>query len=147
MFQNKYSRQREQLEQFLDKRVEEVSRATGFVQRQRNISGVILVQALVMSWLERPSASLNDIRQSCAEMGVQVSESALQQRLNDKAVKLLSRLFQEALALLPKTRQVPRQVLRHFSAVYILDSTTLTLPERLKGLFAGVGGNASTAAV
>jgi hypothetical protein len=147
MFQNKYSRQREQLEQFLEKRVEEVSRATGFVQRQRKISGVIFVQALVLSWLERPTASLNEIRQSCAEMGVQVSESAIQQRLNDKAVKLLSSLFQEALGLLPKTRQVPEQVLRPFSAVYVLDSTTLTLPERLKGLFAGCGGNASAAAV
>jgi len=147
MFVAKYSRQQEQLQQFLERRVQELSRATGFVQRNRKLSGVVFVQALVLSWLERPMASLNEVRQSCAEMGVKVSESGLQQRMNDKAVNVLRSLFQEGLAHLPKKRQVPAEVLRHFTAVYLLDSTTLTLPEQLKGVFAGVGGNASAAAV
>lgn len=147
MFRNKYSQQQQQLQQFLGERVQALSRITGFVRRTTKLSGSIFVQALVLSWLERPTASLNEVRQSCAEMGVRISESGLQQRMTDKAVGLLSHLFQEGLAHLPKARHVPAEVLRHFTAVYLLDSTTLTLPAKLNGLFAGVGGNASAAAV
>jgi DDE family transposase len=147
MFQNKYSQQAQQLQQFLDERVQVLSRLSGFVQRRRKLSGRVFVQALVLSWLERPTASLNEVRQSCAEMGVSISESGLQQRMSDKAVTLLRSLFQEGLAHLPKTRQVPAEVLRPFTAVYLLDSTTVSLPAKLKGLFTGVGGSASSAAV
>ena len=147
MFQNKYNQQQEQLQQFLGKRVEEVSRATGFVRRKRKLSGKVFVQALVMSWLERPLATLNEVRQSCAEMGVDMSESGLQQGMNDKAVNVLRSLFQAGLAHLPKTRPVPAEVLAHFTAVYLVDSTTIRLPVKWRDLFAGVGGNASAAAV
>ena len=147
MFLNKYSQQQQQLQQFLGERVQSLSRLTGFVQRNTKLSGRIFVQALVLSWLERPTASLNEVRQSCAEMGVSISEAGLQQRITTKAVDLLRSLFQEGLAHLPQARQVPAEVLRHFTAVYLLDSTTLTLPAKLAGLFAGVGGNASAAAV
>src|SRR5260221_12414850 len=147
MFVDKYSRQQEQLQQFLERRVQELSRATGFVQRNRKLSGVVFVQALVLSWLERPMASLNEVRQSCAEMGVKVSESGLQQRMNDKAVNVLRSLFQEGLAHLPKKRQVPAEVLRHFTAVDFFDRNTLTLPEQFeRGVFWG-GGKASAGAV
>jgi hypothetical protein len=147
MFRTKYNQQQEQLQQFLGERVQALSRITGFVRRTSKLTGQIFVQALVLSWLERPSGSLNEVCQSCAEMGVQISESGLQQRMSDKAVRLVKNLFQEGLAQLPKTRHVPAEVLHHFTAVYLLDSTTLTLPAKLKGLFAGVGGNASAAAV
>ena len=95
MFLNKYSQQQQQLQRFLGERVQALSRITGFVRRNTKLSGSIFVQALVWSWLERPTASLNEVRQSCAAMGVSISESGLQQRMTDKAVGLLSRLFQE----------------------------------------------------
>src|SRR5258708_34185006 len=145
MFVAKYSRQQEQLQQVLERRVQELSRATGFVQRNRKLSGVVFVQALVLSWLERPTASLNEVRQSCAEMGVKVSESGLQQRMNDKAVNVLRSLFQEGLAHLPKKRQVPAEVLRHFTAGAFFVSTPFILPGRLKRGFALVGGDLSAA--
>src|SRR5260221_4469706 len=138
MFVTKYRRQQEQLQQFLERRVQELSRATGFVQRNRKLSGVVFVQALVLSWLERPTASLNEVRQSCAEMGVKVSESGLQQRMNDKAVNVLRSLFQEGLAHLPKKRQVPAEVLRHFTAGRFLCYTPLTFPDPIKRVFDGV---------
>src|SRR5258706_12565023 len=107
MFATKYIQHEGQLKAFLDKQVEPLSRATKFVQRQSKLNGTVFVKALVMSWLERPSASLNDIAQSCAEMGVDISEAGLQQRMTGRAVALLRGLFEAGLRLLPKAKRLP----------------------------------------
>src|SRR5437868_1171207 len=102
MFANKYTQQSEALRGFIEKHIEPLSRATQFVQRQSKLNGPVFVIALVLSWLERPSASLNELAQSCAEMGVYISQAGLQQRISGQAVALLQGLFEAGLRLLPK---------------------------------------------
>jgi hypothetical protein len=137
MFDNKYSRQQQRLEGMLGNRAEAEGRLTGFVQRTSKLTAVVFVQALVLTWLEKPTGSLTDVAQSCSELGVDISVPGLQQRLTASAVALLKGLFQSGLQQLPKLRRLPKGVLSKFRAIYVLDSTTLTLPEQLKGLFPG----------
>src|SRR2546423_1242199 len=134
MFKNKYSKQNKQLREFLGKRAERLSRLTGFVRRESKLSGAVFVQAVVLSWLERPTGALSEVAASCGELGVQISESGLQQRLTDRAVALLRGLFEEGLRQIPRLRQLPTGVLDQFKAIYILDSTSIQLPAHLKGL-------------
>src|SRR5436190_15133075 len=100
MFASKYTQQSEALKAFVQKQIELLSRATKFVQRQSKLNGVVFVMGLVLSWLERPNASLNEITQSCAEMGVEISQAGLQQRITGRAVALLQGLFEAGLRLL-----------------------------------------------
>lgn len=137
MFEAKYSRQRERLEVLLGKCAERLGRTTGFVQRRSKLTAAVFVQAVVLTWLEKPTGSLTDVAQSCSELGVDISVPGLQQRFTAEAVALLKGLFQVGLQQLPKVRRLPSGVLSRFEAIYVLDSTTITLPERLKGLFPG----------
>ena len=147
MFANKDTQQSEALRGFIEKHIAPLSRATQFVQRQSKLNRGVFVMALVLSWLERPSASLNEIAHSCAEMGVDISEAGLQQRITGRAVALLHGLFEAGLRRLPKANRLPEGVLAHFAGVYVLDSTLISLPKSLSHLFSGFGGNASSAAV
>ena len=137
MFENKYSRQRQRLEAMLGTYAEAIGCVTGFVQRTSKLTAAVFVQAVVLTWLEKPTGSLTDVAQSCSELGVDISVPGLHQRLTGAAVALLKGLFQVGLQQLPEMRRLPSGVLSHFKAIYLLDSTTITLPEQLKGLFPG----------
>jgi len=146
MFETKYSRQSQRLEAILGKSAEALGGVSGFVQRKSKLTAVVFVQALVLTWLEKPTGSLTDVAQSCSELGVDISVPGLQQRLTTAAVALLKGLFQIGLQQLPQLRRLPSGVLSRFEAIYLLDSTTLTLPEPLKGLFPGQDYKGSRAA-
>jgi hypothetical protein len=63
---------------------------------------------------------------------VVVSGQAFKGRFNDYAVKFLKAMFTQALELtLPRSEQIV-PLLSNFSAVYLLDSSTVPLPESLK---------------
>ena len=51
-----------------DKRVEDV----GLIKRQRKFSGSTFAQTLVFGWLSKPDATLNDLTQTAADLGVTV---------------------------------------------------------------------------
>ncbi|HLY27340.1 MAG TPA: IS4 family transposase [Aggregatilineales bacterium] len=137
MFKDKYSRQQERLVDLLETSARRLGKTTGFVQRQSKLSAAVFVQGLVLTWLEKPLASLSVVAQSCSELGVEISVAGLQQRLNGAAVALLRGLVEQALALQSSLALVPEGVLRAFSAIYVLDSTSWALPAHLKGLFEG----------
>jgi hypothetical protein len=137
MFNDKYSRQSERLGLVLGKWAEEQGRVSGFVQRASKLKASVFVQALVLTWLEKPLGSLTDVAQSCSELGVDISVPGLQQRLTAGAVALLKGLFQVGLQQLPRLCRLPKGVMSRFEAIYLLDSSIIMLPARLKGLFPG----------
>ena len=137
MFEDKYNRQRQHLEGLLGNEAEARGRTSGFVQRRSKLTAGVFVQAAVLTWLEKPTGTLTDVAQSCSGLGVDISVPGLQQRLTAGAVRLLKGLFQAGLQQLPTLRRLPEGVLGRFTAIYLLDSTTITLPEHLKGLFPG----------
>jgi hypothetical protein len=121
----------------LGKWAEGQGRISGFVQRASKLTARVFVQAMVLTWLEKPTGSLTDVAQSCSELGVDISVPGLQQRLTAQAVALLKGLFQVGLAQQPRLSRLPSGVLSRFKAIYLLDSTILMLPTQLKGLFPG----------
>src|SRR5258706_15892068 len=127
MFKNKYSRQRERLGLVLGKWADGQGRESGFVQRASKLKASVFVQALVLTWLEKPTGSLTDVAQSCSELGVDISVPGLQQRLTGGAVALFRGLFQAGLQQLPRLSRLPSGVLKRFKAIYLLYSTILML--------------------
>jgi len=122
---------REKMRHFLEEVVPEASRATEFVQRQSKLSGTVLVEMWQWVCLENPRATLNEMVQYCAESG-------LHQRLNERAVGLLSHLVSRVLQqFVPEA--VTSTVLDQFRAINILDSSLLTLPTSLAPWFKGNG--------
>lgn len=75
-------------------------------------------------------------------MGIQVSCSSIDERINAKTHDLLKRVFELVLKRLSYTPPAVNGLLDAFSQVMILDSTQIALPAHMRADFAGNGNNA-----
>ena len=113
----------------------------GFTQRRSKLTGALFAQALVFGWLADPQASLPALAQAAAAAGVGISPQGLDQRCTEAAAIFLEQLLQAALAPLIAGERALIPLLRRFSAVVLLDSTTIVLPDALGRWWPGCGGS------
>jgi hypothetical protein len=135
------------LQALLIQDADRLGRASGFIQRQRKLSGASFVQSLVFGWQANPQASLEELCQSAAVCGVKISPQGLQERLNSpQAAQFLQQMLEQSLTyLVTSTGEVPL-CLNQFSGVYLQDSTTIGLPASLGNLWRGNGNQNSKSA-
>jgi hypothetical protein len=124
----------------------ELATATHFVRRLRKLTGPTFAQVTVFGWLHNPNASLADLAELAAHLGVAVCPSALDQRFTPAAAVFLQALLAQALRAAAQhapTADDPAAdtLLARFSGVYIDDSTTIGLPRVLAPFFPGCGGS------
>lgn len=131
---------RAQLRTVLVTTAERCARETGAVKRQRQFSGATLVQTLVFGWLANPAATLTELVQMAASRGVTVSPQALQQRFTPALVTTLQQVLGALLQTVVASEPVAIPLLARFTGVYVLDSTTITLPDELATTWPGWGG-------
>ena len=139
--QDKYKRESEQLQMFLSEVGEMLGQQTGFVQRESPFGGNEMVQMMTLGCLENGQASLNDLCRVAQDLGVRISGAGLHQRISMESVELLSQVFQ----LWIDQQQSPtcQQILCHFAAVHIVDSSRIKLSNHLAEAFPG-GRNGAT---
>jgi hypothetical protein len=116
---------------------------TGVIQRQRKLSGGALIQTLVFGWLNQPEATVTQLTQVAALRGVVLTPQALDQRFTPELVTCLERFFAGAAAELcadPGADPVAIPLLQRFRGVWLLDSTTLSLPNACAPRWPGCGG-------
>jgi Transposase DDE domain len=145
MSQQEFTRKGQVLQEFLGEVAEAISRSSGFVQRNSKLTGVLFVQTLLLGWLHNPTTSLAGLCYWAAQLGVQISPQGLGKRFTGEAVSYLSSLFTESLERYRQQVPLPAAVLQQFQGIYILDSTQISLPEKLQHLWRGSGGMASAA--
>ena len=112
----------------------------GFIRRRRVWTGATFVQTLVLGWLGSPAASLSDLTQVAAKLGASVSPQGLAQRFGPAAAALLERVLSAAIAQVVAAEAVAVPVLQRFGGVFILDSSTVALPDGLAAVWHGCGG-------
>src|SRR5919201_494402 len=112
------------------------ARATGFVQRRSKLTGAAVVQALVFGWLANPHASLAALAQAAAVAGVVISPQGLDQRCGEAAAAFLEAVVAAEPVAIP--------LLQRFSAVVLLDCSTIVLPDALGLWWPGCGGSSAT---
>ena len=117
-----------------------VERSSGFVRRRSKLTGALFVQTLVLSWLQRPDASLAELSQMAGELGVAISPQGLAERFTDRASLLLEEVLGAAVAEVIAADPVAIPILRRFSAVTVQDSSTIALPPELAEHWRGCGG-------
>lgn len=119
----------------------QAARDTGFIRRQRAFDGAQFVQTLVFAWLKYPQASLEELVDVAASLGVSISPQALAERFSASAVACLDQVLQAALSQLIAADPLATPLLARFAAVLLHDSTTITLPDALAEQFRGCGGS------
>lgn len=123
---------------------DDLARETGLIQRQRTFSGSTLLQTFLFGWLENPDATLTQLTTMAARLGVPVSPQALDQRFTSAFITFLDRLLDQLQPEIVAAPPVAIPLLRQFSAVYLLDTTQLALPDRWAERWPGTGGSAGS---
>jgi hypothetical protein len=103
----------------------ELAKKTGFIKRQRKITGAAFAQALVLGGLAKPQATRKEQNQDLSRTGVQMSVQGLEQRFTEAAVAFLRALL-EAVLNVGVMRSEGIALLPQFTGIYLTDCSRFT---------------------
>ena len=133
------------LQQLLIEDANQIGRESGFIQRQRKLSGASFAQSLIFGYQANPQASLEELCQSARVCGVEISSQGLQERLNSpQANRFLHQLLLQGVRYLVRSHSERDDLLAPFTGVYIQDSSRIELPSCLRTLWQGNSTNQAT---
>jgi Transposase DDE domain len=122
----------------------QVAQRCRFVQRTSKLTGAAFAQALVFGYMANPRASLSELAQAAAAAGVSISPQGMEQRCTEDAAIFLEQLVAAAVQTLIDADATLVPLLARFSAVVLLDATTIVLPDALGDWWPGCGGSSET---
>jgi hypothetical protein len=125
----------------LTTRARRLARIHGGVQRRSRFAGDTLVQTLVLGWLSNPCASLRQLCQMARIREVVITPQGLAQRFTPGLAATLQAVLAEAAQTVVAAREpVAIPLLARFTGVYLVDTTTISLPAALARDWPGCGG-------
>jgi hypothetical protein len=135
------------LQHIFGKAADEIAVETQFVQRESKMTGSKFMQTFVIGFLQHPRASLNMLCQVAEDIGVSITKQGLQDRLTPQAVSFFGKLFERSKAALRNKIPIALELLTQFTAVQLVDSSGIALPDRLADEFPGAGGDGPQASL
>lgn len=131
----------EELQEIMTEVAYTIGQTSGLIQRERVLNGASFVQALTFGWLANPQASLGELNQSAANVGVQISPQGLNERFTPQAATCLRQVLEASLGVTLNTgERAALPILARFAGVYVTDSSVVGLPESLAEVWSGCGG-------
>ena len=127
------------LQRVLIEEARKAGRETGFIQRAVKVNGDNFCQTLVLGWLEKPDATLEELCQTGVSLGLEVTAQGLAQRFTEPASRCLRQVLEAAVGELVEAEVVSLPSLQQFTGVYLEDSSIVTLPDELAGCWQGSG--------
>jgi len=134
----------ELMQDLMTTRADELAK-NGFIERQRKVTGSGFAKALTFSALSSPSATREEVNQAAANAGMDLSTPGLDNRINAKGAAFLKALLDEALQTTVTLDEEVTSVLSRFNGVYVADSSIVSLPDELAGVYQGNNGETDAA--
>ncbi len=128
-------------------RANELAVETGFIERDRVLTGTSFVTGLVSGWQADPESSLAGLSQAIGNAGTPISRQGIAYRFDKKAVKFLKAVLGASLEEAVKAMPVSEGILSRFKSVELVDSSIIILPNDLEDEFQGSGGFGENACV
>jgi len=119
---------------------EAAARATGFIKRHRKLTGASFVQALVFGWLSNPKATLEELSQAAATVGVDITPQSLDERFTKDGAETLKQVLDATVLQVVAADAQAVPLLERFNGVYVQDSSWIILPDSLAEVWKGCGG-------
>jgi hypothetical protein len=135
------------MQRILTEVANEAAISSGWLQRERTLTGASFVQTWVFACMDQPAVTTEALARMSGTVGTSVSGPGIVQRCTPAAVTMLQTVLEAAVAELISAEPVWLPLLRKVTGVYVLDSTVITLPDALAGRWQGCGGNGAQAAV
>jgi hypothetical protein len=127
------------LRRILEEEATHLARESGFVQRERNLSGADFAQTLIFGWWQVPQETLDGLSQVAQRREVSISASGLCQRFTQEAATFLQRLLQRLTQVHLQVEPAHLPLLSRFAAVVVEDCSSISLPDELETCFRGAG--------
>lgn len=134
----------ERMHKILYEKADEVAARSGLIKRHRKVTGANLCQTLVLGWMSNPEATLEELCQTGASVGLTVSSQGLDQRFTQETAMFLQEMLEETVATTFACEPVEIPALKRFNGVYLTDSSIVQLPEQLWTCWLGFGGRVAT---
>ena len=116
---------------------DKAARTTRFVQRPSPLGGATFTQTLVFGFLGKPQATLEELPQTAATWGVEISPQALDPRFTMAAATCVKQVLDAALTRVISADPVAISFLARFTAVAVQESSTIVLPDALAAVWQG----------
>ena len=131
------------LQQVFGPELEELGTRTGVIQRRRAFGAMTLLRTLVLTVLKHPQAHPADFQRTAAQVGVQVSSKAIVKRFSDRLILFLQTVLEQAThRALEGQQPTDITLLQGFTAVFLGDGSTVSLPDDYAEQYPGCGGAA-----
>jgi hypothetical protein len=141
-----YPSRAEVLKRILEEEAMHLARETGFIERERTISGADFAQALILGWLQRPDERVEGFVQVLERREVSISASGFSQRFTQAAATFLQQVLERLSEAQMQAEAVDVPLLRRFRAVLVEDSSSVLLPAELASIWQGWGSGPTTSA-
>lgn len=138
-----YKEKKEAMRRLLEQIAEEEGKATEFVQKKSKMTAGCFVQTMVLGCLQTAKASLPDLVQVSGDLGVEITASGLNQRINESGKKLLFKVLSAAIGL-RQVKPADPEVLNQFTGLNLIDSSYVALPASLHKEYPGLGSKDAT---
>lgn len=130
----------------LSETADAIARTTGFIKRQRKLTGSDFAQTLIFGWLDNPDSTIEELAQTAAILGVSITPQGLDKRFSPDAAKFLQGILEQgilesAVSTVIAAEPVAIPILQRFNGVFIQDGSTVTLPDTLAVIWSGCGGS------
>jgi len=132
----------ETFQKVFGEQIEVLARQSGFIKRKVTVTGSGFVQALVMAFQAKRSASYSEISQSASSLGMPMSAQGMEQRLNESSSQFMKLVLE--FAVKEKVNGITQSafpLLEKFNGVHLRDSSTISLPATLKEIWQGSGNS------
>ena len=120
---------------------EQIGWQTRFQQRESKLNGSRFVQTLVFGSLSQENLSYSALRSSALDVGVAISAQGLEQRFSPASARLCQAVLVRSVQVVLSGQPQAMELLARFQGVYVRDSSVVSLPAELQGLWPGVGGS------
>lgn len=115
----------------LEEEATALAKETGFIERERQLSGADFAQIVIFGWLQEPEVTLDGLTQIAQRREVTISASGLCQRFSEEAAIFLRRLLGRLTEVRLEAEAAPVVLLKRFTAVIVEDSSYLRVPEEV----------------
>ena len=127
------------LQAILETEARRLGKETKFIQREVKVTGSNFAQTLVFGFLNKPTMSYRQMRQSGAASGLEITAQGLEQRFSKSSAKFMQALLEEAVGQLLKTAlHKDTELLNRFERIHIQDGSVIGLPDECVKIWQGL---------
>lgn len=130
--------------QVLNDAAHEGGRVSGFIKRKKKLTGASFVQSLVFGYLAKPRATSAELSQAAATINVNITRQGIDKRFSLASANCLEFVLAATVKQVFQAQPVALDILRRFSEVRVVDSSTIVLPNSLAAIWQGCGGKSTT---